>query len=235
MKMKLIIVNRKKIIYLVLLLLLIISFIYAFFEISINTMNFYDPIYKGSEDDKEIAFACNVVWGNEYLPDIIKTFEEKNIKITFFIGGDWAEKYPELLKLIHSKGHELGNHGYYHKKQSQLSIEQNKKEISETEKIVNKITGYKTELFAPPYGDINDRVVKSAEDIGYKVIMWSIDTIDWNTKDYYKILERVRKKQHNGAIVLMHPTAVTVKALPQLIDELKANNYSIVKVSDILE
>lgn len=235
MKIKIIVLNKKKLLLLLVLVLLIIAFLVSLKRISINTMNYYDPIYSGAADDKEVAFACNVVWGNEYLPEILRILKENDIRITFFIGGYWAEKYPEELKTLYSAGHELGNHGQNHKKQSQLNIEQNKQEILKAEEAIKSVTGVKTLLFAPPYGDVNDTVANSAEALGYKVIMWSIDTIDWNTKDYKKILERVEKKQHNGAIILMHPTEVTVKALPDMIKSLKAKGYEIVEVSEVLD
>lgn len=235
MKIKVIIVNKKKLMLVLVLMLLLVIFLATLKKISINTMNYYDPIYRGADDEKKIAFACNVVWGNEYLPDILRILKENDIEITFFIGGDWAEKYPEELKAIYNAGHELGNHGHNHKKQSQLNIEQNKQEILKAEEAINNVTGVKTLLFAPPYGDVNKTVTNCAEALGYKVIMWSIDTIDWNTKDYSKILERVEKKQHNGAIILMHPTEVTVKALPQMIKNLKDKGYEIVEVSEVLD
>lgn len=235
MKIKIIVLNKKKLLLLLVLVLLIIAFLVSLKRISINTMNYYDPIYSGADDDKEVAFACNVVWGNEYLPEILRILKENDIRITFFIGGDWAEKYPEELRTLYSAGHELGNHGQNHKKQSQLNIEQNKQEILKAEEAIKSVTGVKTFLFAPPYGDVNDTVANSAEALGYKVIMWSIDTIDWNTKDYKKILERVEKKQHNGAIILMHPTEVTVKALPDMIRSLKTKGYEIVEVSEVLD
>jgi probable sporulation protein (polysaccharide deacetylase family) len=213
----------------------LLVFILVLRTISINTMNYYDPIYKGMEDEKKIAFACNVVWGEEYLPQMLKLFKDNDIKITFFIGGQWAQKNEELLKGIHNDGHELGNHGYKHLYHSKLSPEANRQEILKTEEIVNRITGVKTRLFAPPYGDLNDTVVSSAEALGYKVIMWSIDTIDWNTKDYNKILQRLEKKHHNGAIVLMHPTKVTIQALPSMIKNLKGHGYEITTVSNVLE
>lgn len=235
MKIKIIVLNKKKLLLMLVLVLLIIAFLASLKRISINTMNYYDPIYSGAADDKEVAFACNVVWGNEYLPEILRILKENDIRITFFIGGYWAEKYPEELKTLYNAGHELGNHGQNHKKQSQLNIEQNKQEILKAEEAIKNVTGVKTLLFAPPYGDVNDTVANSAEALGYKVIMWSIDTIDWNTKDYKKILERVEKKQHNGAIILMHPTEVTVKALPDMIKSLKAKGYEIVEVSEVLD
>ncbi len=234
-KIRLIILNKKNLLLILILVLLVVAFLISLKTISINTMNYYDPIYSGDANDKEIAFACNVVWGNEYLPEILRILKENNIEITFFIGGDWAEKYPDELKTIYSAGHELGNHGQNHKKQSQLNIEQNKQEILKAEEAIKNATGVKTLLFAPPYGDVNDTVSDSAEALGYKVIMWSIDTIDWNTKDYNKILERVEKNQHNGAIILMHPTEVTVKALPDMIKSLTTKGYEIVDVSEVLD
>lgn len=234
-KTKIIILNRKILALWLVLLIIVIAFLMSLQMISINTMNYYDPIYKGAEDQKEIAFACNVVWGNEYLPEILRILKENNIRITFFIGGDWATKYPEDLKAIYQEGHELGNHGENHKKQTTLNIEQNKREILKAEESIKNVTGVKTILFAPPYGDINKTVVDTAEGLGYKVIMWSIDTIDWNTKDYNEIINRVEKKQHSGAIVLMHPTEVTVKALPKLIKNLQNEGYEISSVSKVLD
>ncbi|MGE5629827.1 MAG: polysaccharide deacetylase family protein [Caulobacteraceae bacterium] len=235
MKTRLIIISKRKIVILLLMAAAAVIFISALMTISINTMNYYEPIYKGADDKKIVAFACNVVWGEEYLPEMLRIFKENDIKITFFIGGQWASKNEELLGSIYKDGHELGNHGYKHLHHSKLTPGLNQQEITRTEEVVKRITGYKTTLFAPPYGDLNQTVVDSAESIGYKVIMWSIDTIDWNTKDYSKILQRIEKKHHNGAIVLMHPTKVTIKALPAMIQNLKGHGYKIGTVSEVLE
>lgn len=235
MKSRLIIISKRKLLVILVMLAFLFLFITVLRMISINTMNYYEPIYKGLDNEKKIAFACNVVWGEEYLPQTLKLLKDNDIHITFFIGGQWAEKNEELLKSILKDEHELGNHGYKHLHHSQLSPAANKQEILKTEEIVKRITGSKTVLFAPPYGDMNDTVVTSAEALGYKVIMWSIDTIDWNTKDYNKILQRLEKKHHNGAIVLMHPTKVTIEALPQMIENLKGHGYEITTVSDVLE
>lgn len=231
-----IIIIKKKTILIALLILFAFSILYSFISrMSVNTFKIFDPIYKGDEGDKKVAFACNVVWGNEYLPDMLSEFKKNNIRITFFIGGDWADKNKELLMRIYSDNHEIGNHGYNHLKHTQINDEKNKEEIIKTEEVIHSILGIKTNLFAPPYGDVNKKVTQIAEDLGYKVIMWSIDTIDWNTKDYTKILERVNKKIHNGAIILMHPTESTVKALPILINNILNSGYEIVPVSEVLE
>ena len=234
MKTKIIVLSKRKLLMLLLLIFVLLMFILSLKKISINTLNIYDPVYKGKNDQQEVALACNVVWGNEYIPELLKILKDNNVKITFFAGGDWAYKYPDLLTDIYQDGHELGNHGYLHKMQTKLSKEDNQKEILRTEEVIKSITGVKTTLFAPPYGDVNDLVVYSAEELNYKVIMWSIDTIDWNTKDYNTILQRIDKKHHNGAIVLMHPTKVTVQALPKMIESLKSYGYKITTVSDVI-
>lgn len=97
------------------------------------------------------------------------------------------------------------------------------------------MTGFKPSLFAPPYGERGDAVLKAAHEAGYRTILWSIDTIDWQRPEPSIITRRVTEKIHNGAIILMHPTAPTVKALPQIILELKNMDYEMVSVSTLLQ
>lgn len=233
--MKVIILRKNIILIVLLLLILLIIATSIAAKKNLNVIKIFEPIYKGSEDEKKVAFACNVVWGNEYLPDMLREFKKNDIKISFFFGGEWVSNNKELLLAINSDGHEIGNHGYNHLKHTQISKEKNIEEILKTEEIIRNVLGKKTDLFAPPYGDLDKKVIEAAESIDYKVIMWSIDTIDWNTKDYNKILERVNKRIHNGAIILMHPTESTVKALPLMISNLKSKGYSIVRVSELLK
>jgi len=193
------------------------------------------PVYRGNENNPIIAFECNVVWGTEYIVPMLDIFKEHDIRITFFIGGEWARDNPELLKQIVADGHELGNHGFGHKHHSKLNLEQNKQEILDTEKEIETITKIKTRLFAPPYGEYNDTTIKAADSLGYRTIMWSIDTIDWRRDGIDKIIHRVMKNPHNGALVLMHPTADTVSALPVIIEGLKNQGFNIGTVSDALK
>ncbi len=195
-----------------------------------------DVFYKGNIDTKTIAFTCNVDWGNEYIPKMLEIFNENDIKITFFVTGRWAEKNPDILKLIYNNGHEIGNHGYSHRDYDKLSFEQNKSEILRADKLINQVVNIKPKFFAPPSGAYNDSTVKAAKDLGYNVIMWSIDTIDWrkdSTKD--KIINRVISKPHNAAIVLMHPKEETIKALPVIIQTLNDMGYKIGRVSDVIK
>ncbi len=232
--MRLYIINTKKVFRGIVLIFTITLLISMVMKMSKDTLNYYDPIYKGDENNMEVAFACNVVWGNEYLEQIMKILNDKGIEITFFVGGSWANNNKDLLAQLYQDQHEIGSHGYKHIKYTTLNSPQLKEDILKSEQAIESIIGYKTKLLSPPYGDVNERVATIGEELGYSVIMWSIDTIDWNTKDYNKILSRIKNKHHPGAIILMHPTESTVKALPDMIQMLQEKGYKIVTVSEII-
>jgi probable sporulation protein (polysaccharide deacetylase family) len=226
---------KKTTVILILIIIIAIILLGMLVNHSISTFKTNDPIYKGDANSKKIAFACNVAWGNEYIPKMLEIFKSNNIKITFFFEGQWAEKNPEIVRQIATDGHEIASHGYTHVKYTQWSREKYAADISKAGDVLFKITGKKPNLFAPPYGDFNDDVVKTAEDLGYKVILWSLDTIDWSNPGVNNIIDRVVKKAHNGAIVLMHPTKGTVEALPTMIKELESKGYEITSVSNVLK
>lgn len=193
------------------------------------------PIFNGNQAQPKIAFACNVFWGEEFLPDMLDTFDKNNIKITFFIGGSWAKRYPDVLKELARRGHELGNHTYSHPHPNTLSKEKNKEQILLAEDLIKQLTDIKTTLYAPPYGEYNDTVLQAAQELGYKTIMWTVDTVDWKRPPPEVIINKISKKAQNGAIILMHPTKPTAEALPELIRQLKEKGYTITTVSDVLQ
>jgi probable sporulation protein (polysaccharide deacetylase family) len=193
-----------------------------------------EAIYKGNENKPVVALECNVVWGTEYVGPMLDILKENDIRITFFIGGEWAKDNPELLKRMAEEGHEIGNHGYSHKHHNNLNLDGNKREILETEKVIESILGIKTRLFAPPYGEFNKTTLQAAGSLGYRTIMWSIDTIDWRRDGTEKIIQRVMKNPHNGALILMHPTKDTLTALPVIIDKLQGLGYRFGTVSEAI-
>lgn len=201
---------------------------------TVPTMKNYEPIYQGSDEHKKVALICNVVWGEEFLPDMLKTLEEEKVNITFFVGGQWAEKFPDLLKKMSAQKHEIGNHGYAHLHPTKISLDKNIAEIQKTEKIIKEITGKGTKLFHPPYREINDQVAEEVGKNGYKTIMSSVDTIDWQRPPAAVIVDRVMGKVHNGAIILMHPTDPTKDALGDMVKNLKEQGYDLVTVSELL-
>ena len=174
--------------------------------------------YNGNRESCRISLMFNVYWGGEFLGGIMDVLEQYGVRATFFIGGCWAGDNAELVKEIADRGHELGNHGYFHKDQSALSYEQNAEEISSCGKLVETLTGQEVALFAPPSGAYAEQTVRAAEDLGYSVIMWSKDTIDWRDHDASLIYRRATQNAQGGDLVLMHPTEATLEALPSVLE-----------------
>lgn len=188
------------------------------------------PIYRGS-GAKQVTLMINVYWGTEYLSDMLAIFDKYEVKTTFFVGGSWVADHPEILQDIVSRGHEVGNHGYFHKEHSKLDYAENVKEINACGKLVFEYTGVNMRLFAPPSGDFGAETLRAAADNGYKTIMWSRDTIDWKDKDSDVVFSRATKNTSDGELILMHPTAHTLKALERIIRYYIDNGFEIVPVS----
>lgn len=194
-----------------------------------------EPIYQGDPDDKSVALTCNVFWGEEYVVPMLEILTEEQVRTTFFIGGTWAKKFPGLVREMTERGHEIGSHGYSHPHPDGLSREANRLEINKAGEILQDITGVKPSLFAPPYGERGAAVLQAAEESGYRTILWSIDTIDWQRPGAEVIINRVLTKAHNGGIVLMHPTEPTVQALPAIIEGLRERGFEMITVGEMLE
>ena len=192
------------------------------------------PIFRGDVERKAVAFCINVAWGNEYIPTILEALRKNNCKATFFFIGTWVRDFPDLARSIANEGHEIANHGYFHSHVAKLSKAELHKLILDNDVKLKKELGRATNLFAPPYGEFNDKVVAYAEEIGFKTIMWTIDTIDWRNPTPETYLKRVLEKLQNGALILAHPTEVTAKTLPILINEIKKRGYDILIVSEII-
>ena len=197
-----------------------------------NNSNVY---YNGNTSQNNISLMINVYWGNEYIDEILKVFDKYEAKTTFFVGGMWVSKYPELLIEINNHGHQIANHGYFHKSQDKLSYIENQQEIFNTHKIVRQYLDMNMNLFAPPSGAYNQNTLKAANDLGYSVIMWTKDTIDWRDKDADLIFKRATNKLSSGDLVLMHPTLHTLNALPNILQYCKNNNLNVVPVSLTIE
>ena len=133
------------------------------------------PIYSVNTDEKKVALSFDVAWGNEDIQSILDTLSKYYVKATFFVTGEWTEKYPEDVKAIAKAGHDLGNHSEKHKQMSQLSSKQCKEEIMIAHDRVKELTGIEMNLFRAPYGDYNDNLVGTARDCGYYTIQWDVD------------------------------------------------------------
>lgn len=191
--------------------------------------------YAGNTNNSNVCFMINVYQGSDYVQSILDILQAYNVKTTFFIGGSWAVKNVELVKEIYSRGHELGNHGFYHKNQDELDFDSNYREINMCHKIVSENVGVEMNLFAPPSGAYNITTIDAATSLNYKTIMWTHDTIDWRDQDSSLIYKRATKKLSNGDLILMHPTAKTVEALTNIISTAINNGFTPTTVSECLK
>ncbi len=192
------------------------------------------PIYSVETDKVTITFDC--AWGASDIPTILEILKKEDIKASFFMVGQWAEKFPDAVKLIANDGHDIANHGYSHLRMSTISKEKCKSEIELCNQKLEEISGVKVKLFRPPYGDYNNNVIDTCNELSCYPIQWNVDSLDWK-KEMSKqaILDRILKRTKPGAIILFHnDTQHTVELLPQIISELKSKGFVFAKVSDML-
>mgnify|MGYP002727171820 FL=1 len=208
-------------------------------EISVsNTVNGRElPIYCVQTDKPQIAISFDAAWGNEDTRRILEILKKNDVKATFFMTGGWVESYPDDVKAIYADGHDLGNHSQNHKNMSQLSDEECKQELLSVHEKVKELTGYEMFLFRPPYGDYDNHVITNARSIGYYSIQWDVDSLDWKDYGTTSIINTVTRHKHlgNGSIILCHNGAkYTAEALDSLIQELKAQGYTFVPLSELI-
>ena len=136
----------------------------------------YAPYYNGNRNSRKVAIMINVYEGSDVVKEMLAVLKDKGAKATFFVGGCWADDNGELLLKILEDGHELGSHGYFHRDHAKLNESQNREEMTATDNLIRRLTGYDVKLFAPPSGSYSATTLKVAESMGYKTIMWSKDT-----------------------------------------------------------
>ena len=227
--------HRQFINFLIIIMLVVVSML-AVLGVGLSTTSsvINGVYYSGNTESNKISLMINVYWGTEYLDDMLEILDRYEVKTTFFVGGTWAVKESDMLKKIYDAGHEIGNHGYSHKDQDKLNREQNKNEILTTHTLVNDLIGVNMDLFAPPSGAYNKTTVEVATELGYKMIMWTRDTVDWRDKDEEVIYKRAIKDAKGGDLILMHPTACTLLALERIIVSLQEQGFVLTTVSENL-
>ena len=193
------------------------------------------PIYNVQTEEKKVAFTMNCAWSAEDIEGILETLRNNEVKMTFFVVGDWVDKNSEAVKKIHSEGHEIGNHSNTHPHVNNLTYEQNLEEIEKCSEKIEQLTGKKPTLFRAPYGEYNETVITTAFENGYFAIQWNKDTLDYNALTGEQMWKRIGENLQNGDIILSHNgTAHTADSLDMLIKNIKEKGFKIVKVSDLI-
>lgn len=230
------VLNKKILLTMGILILVILIFAVNSFD-SINTASEKDniPIYCVQTDEKKIAITFDSAWDDEDLSDVLKALKDYNCRATFFVVGDFIEKYSARVEEMFKAGHEIANHSDTHPHPNSLSREEMIKEMEDCDKKIKNITGQQQVLFRAPYGEYNNLLVQTCKDTGRFCIQWDCDSLDWKGLTEDDIVKRVTKNVKNGSIILLHNGATnTAKALPGLLCELKNMGYQFVTVSDLI-
>ncbi|MBE5822030.1 MAG: polysaccharide deacetylase family protein [Clostridiales bacterium] len=230
--------HKNKIVSIILLIILSVTSIFIFSNKDIQTSATAKkqlPIYMVDTQEKKVALTLNCAWANDDISSILDTLDKYNVKLTFFVVGDWVDKYPESVKQIYSAGHEIANHSNTHPHVNKLSYEQNINEINSCSNKVKNITGKPTTLYRGPYGEYNNTVIEAANSTNHQAIQWNIDTLDYKGLTKEEMYNRIEKNLCPGSIILMHSGAEnTANALPYIIEKLIEKKNEIVTVSDLI-
>lgn len=193
------------------------------------------PIYSVETTEKKIAISFDCAWGVDYTDKLLEIMDNHKVKCTFFMVEFWTKKYPEYVKKIDALGHEIGTHSSSHPYMSKLSKENVEKELVSSSNAITSITGKKVVCFRPPYGDYNDLLIETANNLGLYTIQWDVDSLDWKDLSAKEITNRVLKRVKNGSIVLFHNQGKhTHEALNDIIIALRSNGYTFVTIEELI-
>ena len=133
------------------------------------------PIYCVDTPEKKVSISFDAAWGADDTDELLQILRDNDVKTTFFMCGYWVDDYPEEVKKIAAEGHDLGNHSATHPHMSQLSKEEIKEELTKTHDKVKELTGVEMDLFRPPFGEYDNKVIEAAEECGYYTIQWDVE------------------------------------------------------------
>lgn len=167
---------------------------------------------------------------------ILEILDKNNIKASFFLIGQSAEKHPTIVKRMYNDGHLVLNHSYSHNKFTKLSEKSLLEQITQTDKVIGDIIGRKPAIIRPPYGDVNLSVIDNINKQGFSTVLWSTDSLDWaNPNNGSNIISNVTDNVRPGEIILMHcNVSITPQVLPAIIKNLKDRGYSFLTLDELL-
>ena len=164
-------------------------------------------------------------------PRLLDVLTEKDTPATFFMLGNMARNNPDIVKRIKKEGHDIASHTMYHQNLVRITPAVAQADINEAKSVISSIVGHDPSYTRPPYGNINDSVRTA---VGTPIILWSVDTLDWQSKNPEAVLATAMSEVHDGAIILMHDIYPTsVDAVPALIDTMRKSGYEFVTISEL--
>lgn len=184
-------------------------------------------------EKKLIAFSFDDGPSRKNTEKILKALDRNNARATFFMLGQNAKYYPDLVKKVEESGNEVAGHSWNHPLLTKLGKKGVKKQMSQMNEAIASVTGSDVGLLRPPYGSINRTVKNTVKD---PLILWSIDTLDWKTLNADKTADAILKQAKDGDIILMHDIhAPTAEAVKKVLPKLEKKGFQVCTVSELLE
>lgn len=135
------------------------------------------PIYCVKTEEKKVALTFDAAWGADDTDTLISILKKYNAPATFFVVGEWVDKYPEEVKRLSEAGNDVMNHSATHPYMTSLSETKMKEQLASCNAKIEAVTGKKPTLFRCPYGDYDNRVVSTVESMGMKTLQWDVETL----------------------------------------------------------
>ncbi|KUO52846.1 MAG: hypothetical protein APF76_14560 [Desulfitibacter sp. BRH_c19] len=192
------------------------------------------PIYKVASEEKNLAISFDASWGATRTDRILDILDEYEVKTTFFLVNIWLEDYPDKAKKIISRGHEIGMHSVSHPDFTKLSEEQIKKELLNNQKMIKDITSFEANLFRPPFGAYNNRLIQICSELNIYPIQWSVDSLDWKNITSGAMVERVIKADAGDIILFHNDGENTPDALIEILKDFKERGLQVVPISELI-
>lgn len=190
-------------------------------DVSAQELEPYDAYYMEETEEKVLYLTFDAGYENGYMPAILDALKKHNVQATFFVVGHYLESSPDLVKRMVEEGHIVGNHSYHHPDMSQMGKEEFQKELGELETLYKEICGEEmTKFYRPPQGKFSESNLQIAKELGYKTFFWSLAYMDWDVNQqpsHEEAIDKLTKRIHPGAIVLLHSTS---KTNAEILDEL---------------
>ena len=205
----------------------------AGFPVSAGSVSVQSDAESGEmEERKKIALTFDDGPHPHYTLQLLDGLAKRGVKATFFVTGQNAEAYPDIIRRMSEDGHLIGNHTFSHIQLTDQNRQNFRDELIKTNEIITGITGKEVLYVRPPYGTW-DKGLET--ELNMFPVLWDVDPLDWCSDDAYCVAEKVVTKIHENDIILMHDCyESTVTAALEVIDELSAQGYEFVTVDEIL-
>lgn len=202
-------------------------------------------IYRKHTTQQLVALTFDDGPSLEWTPQILEALKKEQVKATFFMIGEHVKKYPQVARRIAEEGHEIGNHTSDHHVLIYYKMDELEKEINDAQNTIREVTGVTPKYFRPPKAWLNDDEKKKIEKMGYKVILWSLNSKDWVTFHDKQITSYILRHIRPGDIILFHDSggvftteggdrSQTVKTIPRLVRKLREKGYKFVTITELL-